>query len=80
MGSLFKKSLYAIFVCETNPDPPAITIASREILFLLVSLFYPGAERGRSSSFIKKIVDSDLLKKFRRVQESFDPGVFQKLP
>ena len=43
---LFKKLPYAIFVCETNPDPPAFTIASEEILFLLVSsLFHSGAVR-----------------------------------
>ena len=43
---LFKKSPQTIFVCETNPDAPAITITSREILLLLVSsLFHPGGEK-----------------------------------
>ena len=46
---LFKESLQAIFVHETNPNPPAVTIASSEILFLLVSsLFYAGAKKGDS--------------------------------
>ena len=42
----FKKSPEVNF-CGTNPDALAVTITSREILFLFAFLlFNPGAERG----------------------------------
>ena len=61
---LFKKSPQTIFVCETNSDAPAVTIACRDPFSVGFFFIPPWCRKGDSELVpLKKIAYSDFLKR-----------------
>ena len=51
---LFKKSLYAFFICETNMDLPAVTIALERFFFSFFLYFILVLIGGFQANFTEK--------------------------